>query len=1057
VSYQIQLREGTAAAWTSANTVLAQGEEGHETDTGKRKVGDGVTAWNSLPYWPSPSMVGAAPLASPAFTGTPTAPTQTSGDSSTRLATTAFTVTAAAGAVATAETYAAGVAATAQAAAIAASLPTLAQASVSTSGALALDTITEVTAATALTMTLPSPVTGSLVVVERASASTANVAVTGSIRGGVATITLQLASESEAFFATAGSWWPIAGHKTLGSLDARYQLLSSYAAAGDLLYGTGAGTSGKLAGNASAVQMLLAQTGTGAASAAPVWMYPAAQTLPQPTGVAATDTAAIHNAENALNAFGGGALLFQPGTYVVNGLTKQSAVTWQGAGRYATIIQLANGANTDVVQGANFSTLTLSGSITGGIGGWGIRDLTIDGNKANQSGTSYCLRVYGYEFDLTNVSLRNGLTDGLYTEWGNYGGDSTPDHSMEAHYRFLKIHGCGGNGWHNRGPHDSRVYDVTMFENSTSGYGYWAEAQGNVGYSVAAGSNGVNVSTFAGAGTLNVNTTLAWPAASVSAAQGSLTVVTSGGTAVITYTGKTATSFTGCTTVSGSGTLSTGGGVTPTGGGYSGNGCLLQNVHVFGQPLYDYLLDAETHLIDCIGEVASAGGATVLFRCAFSAITGGYYFIVPGAPVVGAGLQIGDTVNSAGSLRIETQMSGFSGADAAHAALNIVNDGGGSLIDVINYQSSGQAVFGSPQFSTRMQVNSAGQAAAVNAGNGFLSSQAQVTRFLPSISQGWRLSQAGANDLLNMNVSSNRLEHNGGLLDRWYSGNYSTVTAFIDGSTGQMAPTYLAPAGLTGATAASRYVGATSSGAPVSGAFAAGDFIIDRTGLKWVCTAAGTPGTWASDLLLTVTASDIQPAGIRALGNSAKAAAANHVHQNSDLSLYLAPSGATSETLPRSVASVNFSGLASQQVYVSAIPLPAGLAVNNITMMVGSAAFTGVTHGWYALLDSGLVVRAVSADQASGNWGSIFTAVSLSVAASGYTTSYSGLYYVAVCITFTGSGQFSAAPASAGGVTGLAPVLSGTSSSGQTTPPATGATLGAVGNVAADRFYAYTS
>lgn len=52
------------------------------------------------------------------------------------------------------------------------------------------------------------------------------------------------------------------------------------------------------------------------------------------------------------------------------------------------------------------------------------------------------------------------------------------------------------------------------------------------------------------------------------------------------------------------------------------------------------------------------------------------------------------------------------------------------------------------------------------------------------------------------------------------------------------------PLGLTGATAATRYVGGTASGAPVAGTFAVGDFIIDRTGKVYVCTVAGTPGTW---------------------------------------------------------------------------------------------------------------------------------------------------------------------------------------------------------------------
>lgn len=49
---QIQIRRGAAAAWTSANPVLAQGEMGYEIDTQKIKVGNGSTAWNSLSYFP---------------------------------------------------------------------------------------------------------------------------------------------------------------------------------------------------------------------------------------------------------------------------------------------------------------------------------------------------------------------------------------------------------------------------------------------------------------------------------------------------------------------------------------------------------------------------------------------------------------------------------------------------------------------------------------------------------------------------------------------------------------------------------------------------------------------------------------------------------------------------------------------------------------------------------------------------------------------------------------------------------------------------------------------
>ena len=53
--------------------------------------------------------------------------------------------------------------------------------------------------------------------------------------------------------------------------------------------------------------------------------------------------------------------------------------------------------------------------------------------------------------------------------------------------------------------------------------------------------------------------------------------------------------------------------------------------------------------------------------------------------------------------------------------------------------------------------------------------------------------------------------------------------------------------GLTGATAGtSRLVGTTSAGPPTTGTFATGDLVIDQTATIWICTAAGTPGTWSN-------------------------------------------------------------------------------------------------------------------------------------------------------------------------------------------------------------------
>jgi len=75
-----------------------------------------------------------------------------------------------------------------------------------------------------------------------------------------------------------------------------------------------------------------------------------------------------------------------------------------------------------------------------------------------------------------------------------------------------------------------------------------------------------------------------------------------------------------------------------------------------------------------------------------------------------------------------------------------------------------------------------------------------------------------------------------------------TLTGTVSGAsatwTGEDKAADFKATGLTGATAASRYVGATASGAPTTGTFAVGDFIIDQTGKVYVCTVAGTPGTW---------------------------------------------------------------------------------------------------------------------------------------------------------------------------------------------------------------------
>jgi hypothetical protein len=754
-----------------------------------------------------------APLASPALTGSPTAPTQTAGDSTTKIATDAFVAAAVAveatraeaaeallaplanaaltGApTAPAPTTSSGVANKAYVDAVSQGLDTKPSALVVATANLALSGLQTIDG-----FTVPSG--GRVLATAQTTASQDGLWVAAAGAWSRPTDYATGSSQQGAFVfieggtAGGGSGWVLTGTSPV-VVDTGAESWTQFSGGGVVLAGAGLAKVGNtlsiaaspaLTGNPTAPTQATGDNSTrlattafasAAVTAASVGYTFAASG--DPTG--ATDQATITALEN----LGTKIIYFPPGTVWVTGLTKQASTIWQGAGRYETVIELAAGSNADVVQGAGFASLTLSGS-TAGIGGWGIRDLTINGNKASQSGTSWGLRVYGYNFDLTNVSIINTLTGDLYTEWGDYGAPGL-DSAMEARYYGLKLSGSSGYGWRNRGPHDSRAWDVTIFSNGAGFPNYWAETDAGVSATVAAGSNGAAVSSFAGSGTLNVSTTLGYPAASISSTQGSLTVTTSTGQAVITYTGTTATSFTGCTTVSGTGTLSTGAAVNPTGIGYSANGCLLFGVHNYGAAAsYQFLLDAQQHLTDCIAEVAAT--ASTLVRANYCQILGGQIFIVPGASQTGAGLQLGDTVNGAFGEYIRTWISGYACTSAATAGLNVVNDVGQNDVEASIYAASGSTLWaGTLGVSTSYRIRALGQATAANAANSLWHDRGLAIFNVPAAKgSAYTITQSGT-DLFNINTSNSRIEFVNGYLTRWYSDNYATVSAFINGATG---------------------------------------------------------------------------------------------------------------------------------------------------------------------------------------------------------------------------------------------------------------------------------
>jgi hypothetical protein len=122
-------------------------------------------------------------------------------------------------------------------------------------------------------------------------------------------------------------------------------------------------------------------------------------------------------------------------------------VTWaiDGAGPDKTTIEACAGANKDVISDANFATLS------GGTNFYGtfrvtISGLTVDGNRANQTGASYGIRLYGRAARLRNVVVQNCYSDGIWVEWGGTESDTGAGTDVEGQLFEVESIYNGGSG-----------------------------------------------------------------------------------------------------------------------------------------------------------------------------------------------------------------------------------------------------------------------------------------------------------------------------------------------------------------------------------------------------------------------------------------------------------------------------------------------------------------------------------------------------------------------------------------------------------------------------------
>ena len=146
------------------------------------------------------------------------------------------------------------------------------------------------------------------------------------------------------------------------------------------------------------------------------------------------------------------------------------------------------------------------------------------------------------------------------------------------------------------------------------------------------------------------------------------------------------------------------------------------------------------------------------------------------------------------------------------------------------------------------------------------------------------------------------------------------------------------------------------------------------------------------------------------------------------------------ETMSRALTTANNVAVSTGVLQMTAVYVPSGTVISELGYVTGNTAATTPLHQWIGLYDNNRNQLAVTADQttaaiATGTAYQYPIATVSGGAASSFTTTYSGLYYVGVLIvasvppTLRGSVSSSAA-------TGITPIFCGTTGAAITIPPA---------------------
>lgn len=177
------------------------------------------------------------------------------------------------------------------------------------------------------------------------------------------------------------------------------------------------------------------------------------------------DTEAIQNAIDEAHSEGGGIVYFPVGIYMVYGLIIKDFVTLQGVGKNSSIVRLIDNANNHVVSTKNFDELVETNPpIEDLCKSSGIKMLTIDGNKQNQTDVKHGLAYLGIDIQLEEMEVKFSKGFGMWLESSSSIWSVSAGQNLQSSIRHIEVHeNDEGNIYYN-GQSDSTMIDIMCYE-----------------------------------------------------------------------------------------------------------------------------------------------------------------------------------------------------------------------------------------------------------------------------------------------------------------------------------------------------------------------------------------------------------------------------------------------------------------------------------------------------------------------------------------------------------------------------------------------------------------